>query len=120
MNYLLTICTSTTYIAPELKAALLESVSVVEVARMMIEFCSVSQNLKQGFKRLGCWNETRRKHETNGTGDSGGERGRHAVAPAHYANIVTEILGEKFPRRWIGKGERKQCPLPWIFISVGT
>jgi hypothetical protein len=27
-------------------------------------------------------------------------------APAHYANIVTESLDEKFPRRWIGRGRR--------------
>jgi hypothetical protein len=39
-----------------------------------------------------------------------GREGGYAVAPAHYANMVTEFLDETFTLRWIGRGGWTQWP----------
>jgi len=37
---------------------------------------------------------------------------QHDGAPAHYSRSVREWLQQRFPRRWIGRGDR-HTPVPW-------
>ena len=39
---------------------------------------------------------------------------RHDGAPAHFALSVSNVLNERFPGRWIGRGSpTSPAPLPW-------